>query len=101
MDIVNLSQYNSNEFFKLLGLYIQQCRANLKLSVDELSVKTQVSPGIIEQIELGQHTLTDDELMILVETMLLDESEILNLAKITQVQNIIEVSRVLNANFPQ
>lgn len=101
MDVDNLSQFNSNEFFRLLGFYVLRCRTVLKLSIEQLANETQISPLTIEQIEIGRHRLANNELRRLITALSLDESEILNIAKITQVQSIIDVSRELNANFPQ
>jgi len=100
MNLENLSQYNSNRFLKLLGLYIQQRRRELNLSSQEAAAKSHLSHDVFEQIELGLYQLSEDELFMLADRLYLSESEVLNLAKITQVQEIIEVTKELNANFP-
>ncbi|MCC2678593.1 MAG: hypothetical protein K0R29_1169 [Pseudobdellovibrio sp.] len=100
MNIENLSQYNSSRFLKLLGLYIQQRRQELKLTAQEAANKSQLNLVTFEKIESGQHQLTDNELVMLADRLYLSELEILNLAKITQVQEIIEMTRELNANYP-
>jgi hypothetical protein len=101
MNIENLCQYNSGQFLKLLGLYIQQRRCEMSLTVTEAALIVQMSEQELRQIELGQHDLNDDQLLTLTDRLYLAESEILNLARITQVQEIIQVTRELNANYPR
>jgi hypothetical protein len=101
VNIDNLSQYNSSQFLKLFGLYIEQRRLSFNLSVEDLVLNTPfLSSEALKEIEAGTHPLSDEQLAAIIEILNLDESDLLNLAKITQVQSLVEISKELNEHFP-
>lgn len=101
MNLENLTQYNADQFFRMLGNLIQQRRNELKLSIEGISEATGLTIKLLEQLESGSPSLQEEQLRRLLILLSVHETDLLKIAKITQVQNIMDVTRELNAKFPE
>lgn len=101
MNLENLTQYNADHFYEMLGHLINLRRTELTLSLESFSESTGLGVKKLELIEKGQQILHDEELLLIAGILKLDETDLLKIAKITQVQKIMEITRELNAKFPE
>ncbi len=88
MEIQNLDQFDSKNFKKYLGLYIQRRRKELNFSIEDLSKRTQINEKRLRSIELGAKKTSASEMEALGAFLQLDPCEIVKIGRITQVQFI-------------
>ena len=101
MDVENLNQFNKRLFKKYLGIYIQQRRVQLKLSIEQLATATSLSDKKIKLLESGQGQVSQEIFDILCKFLQLDPIELINIGKITQIQHIMDMYKEIDEHYPR
>lgn len=100
MNLSNLMQFDQEQFLKLFGVYLRDCRKNRGLSVEQFAkILKMLSPDEVIQLEMGLKTLSEVEFNLLCDSLNLDKKEIINIAKITQVQYLFSMQKEINAEL--